>query len=108
MNRNLVAQARKQLLRRGRALLRAAQAGTGAAGRVDALGAIDDAELTELQEIHAALERIERGIFGRCEECQSEIDDERLARTPWQRQCSPCEGAEIAAEAESGETRVSA
>jgi hypothetical protein len=108
MKRNLVAQARKQLLRRGRALLRAAQAGTGAAGRADALGAIDEAELTELQEIHAALERIERGIFGRCEECQSDIDDERLARSPWQRRCSPCSGAEIAADAESRETRVSA
>ena len=108
MNRNLVAQARKQLLRRGRALLRAAQAGTGAAGRSDALGAIDEAELSELQEIHAALERIERGIFGRCEECQSEIDDARLERVPWQRRCSPCSGDEIVAGAAGAESRASA
>lgn len=92
MNRNLVAAARKQLLRRGRALLRAAQAGVGFASRPDALGAIAEAELTELQEIHAALERIERGIFGRCEDCQADIDPERLARVPWERLCSSCRG----------------
>jgi Prokaryotic dksA/traR C4-type zinc finger len=90
MNRNLVAQARKQLLRRGRALLRAAQAGIGAPVRPDALGAMQDAELDELQEIHAALERIERGIFGRCDDCQAEIEEERLERVPWERTCSAC------------------
>ncbi|HKE16559.1 MAG TPA: TraR/DksA C4-type zinc finger protein [Kofleriaceae bacterium] len=112
MNRNLVAQARKQLLRRGRALLRAAQAGTAASARPDALGAIDEAELTELQEIHAALERIERGIFGRCEECQGDIEDERVERVPWERRCDACRGEELAegaeAEAEANETRATA
>ena len=108
MNRNLVAQARKQLLRRGRALLRAAQAGLGAPVRPDALGAMQDAELDELQEIHAALERIERGIFGRCEECQTEIDDARLQRAPWQRRCTPCAGDELVAEAPGREDRASA
>jgi DnaK suppressor protein len=107
MNRNLVAQARKQLLRRGRALLRAAQAGTAAASRPDALGAIDEAELSELQEIHAALERIERGIFGRCEECQGDIGEGRIARVPWERCCAPCRGDE-AGEVVAGETRASA
>jgi RNA polymerase-binding transcription factor DksA len=112
MNRNLVAQARKQLLRRGRALLRAAQAGTAASGRTDALGAINEAELAELQEIHAALERIERGIFGRCDECQGDIEDERVARVPWERRCEACRGDEVVegaeAEAEAAETRATA
>jgi Prokaryotic dksA/traR C4-type zinc finger len=93
MNRNLVAQARKQLLRRGRALLRAAaKTGNGAAAPTDALGAIGDAELTELQEIHAALERIERGIFGRCEDCQADIEADRVETLPWERRCAACRG----------------
>jgi hypothetical protein len=90
MNRTLVATARKQLLRRGRALLRAAQAGAGAVARPDALGAMGEAELAELQGIHAALERIERGIFGRCEECQEQIAEERLERIPWEHLCGDC------------------
>lgn len=88
MNRNLIATARKQLLRRGRALLRAAQAG----GRPDAIGALGQTELTELQEIHAALERIERGIYGRCEDCQSALDEERIQGAPWARRCPTCDG----------------
>src|SRR6266545_2595505 len=90
MNRSLVASARKQLLRRGRALLRAAQAGAGAGPRPNALRAMSEAEVAELQEIHAALERIERGIFGRCEECQADIDEERLVRVPWEQLCGAC------------------
>jgi hypothetical protein len=99
MNRTLVAAARKQLLRRGRALLRAAQAGAGVSSRPNALGAIAEAELVELQEIHAALERIERGIFGRCEDCQADIDEDRLERLPWERHCSSCRGEPVTAEA---------
>ena len=98
MNRTLVATARKQLLRRGRALLRAAQAGAGAVARPDALGAMGETELAELQEIHAALERIERGIFGRCEQCQGPIDDEVIQRRPWERRCIPCRGDATSAE----------
>jgi hypothetical protein len=88
MNRNLVATARKQLLRRGRALLRAAQAG---GARPDAIGALGQAELTELQEIHSALERIERGIYGRCEGCHSDLEEEQIQRAPWARRCTTCD-----------------
>ena len=94
MNRNLVAQARKQLLRRGRALLRAAQS---PGSRPDSLGSMAEPELTQLQEIHAALERIERGIFGRCEECQGSIAESEVERTPWERCCSACRGDEAPA-----------
>jgi RNA polymerase-binding transcription factor DksA len=105
MNRNLVATVRKQLLRRGRALLRAAQVG---AGRPNALGAMAEAELTELQEIHAALERIERGIFGRCEDCQNGIEEERFERVPWERRCGGCRGEPLSVEnRESREDRAS-
>jgi DnaK suppressor protein len=51
-------------------------------------------ELAELREIHAALERIERGIFGHCEDCQAAIEEERLELVPWERRCAPCRGAE--------------
>ncbi|HLU65308.1 MAG TPA: TraR/DksA C4-type zinc finger protein [Kofleriaceae bacterium] len=93
MNRTQVAAARKKLLRRGRALLR----GSRAAGGTDALGAMAEPELTELREIHAALERIERGIFGRCEDCQGAIEDDHLEEVPWERRCAPCRGQEAAA-----------
>lgn len=92
MNRGLVASARKQLLRRGRALLRGAQ------GRPDALGQLGDAQVAELREIHAALERIERGIFGRCESCQATVEDERLEHLPWERNCATCRGEELLAD----------
>jgi DksA/TraR C4-type zinc finger protein len=89
MNRGLVASARKKLLRRGRALLRGSQ------GRPDALGAMAEDDVAELREIHAALERIERGIFGRCDDCQALIEDERLETVPWERSCAGCRGEEL-------------
>ena len=89
MNRTLVAAARKKLLRRGRAMLRSAQA-SGAGG--PALGGMNEPQLTELREIHAALERIERGIFGRCDSCQGAIEEASLEATPWERDCMVCRG----------------
>jgi len=86
MNRNVAATARKQLLRRGRALLRAAQGGSAVAGSQGLAGP----EMAELQEIHAALERIERGIFGRCEDCQGDIEEAWIERSPWDRLCAAC------------------
>lgn len=109
MNRGLVASARKKLLRRGRALLRGAAhrvsprdpvSGSGsdrpggAHGRPDALGGMAEADVAELREIHAALERIERGIFGRCDGCQALVEEERLELVPWERHCAPCRGEE--------------
>lgn len=93
MNRGLVASARKKLLRRGRALLR------GAHGRPDALGQMADADVAELREIHAALERIERGIFGRCDGCQAPIEEERLEHMPLERDCAACRGDELVTDA---------
>jgi hypothetical protein len=92
MNRGLVASARKKLLRRGRALLR------GAHGRPDAIGQMADADVAELREIHAALERIERGIFGRCDGCQASIEEERLEQIPLERHCVTCRADDLLAE----------
>ena len=42
------------------------------------------------EEIAAALDRIERGTFGRCEECGKEIPRERLNALPYTRHCVAC------------------
>jgi RNA polymerase-binding transcription factor DksA len=43
-----------------------------------------------LEEITLALERIDRGTFGRCEECQGPIPRERLRELPYTRFCVTC------------------
>lgn len=43
-----------------------------------------------LEEVNAALERIEQGTFGRCENCQQPISEERLEAVPYARYCLPC------------------
>ena len=43
-----------------------------------------------LQEIDEALERIEKGTFGRCEECNSVIPKARLQALPYTRYCVAC------------------
>lgn len=92
--KSFTSRARKTLLRRGRAILRlrtdyadGAKTGEGP----DYLAGLSDAERHELEEIHAALERIERGIFGRCEVCGCDIDRERLGARPSLRNCAPCD-----------------
>jgi RNA polymerase-binding transcription factor DksA len=40
-----------------------------------------------LTEINDALDRIEKGTFGRCEECGKEIPRERLNAVPYARYC---------------------
>ena len=93
-NRSFVAGARKTLLKRGRALLRAAQTTRTASEDVpDYLAALSDDERGELEEIHAALERIECGRFGRCEICTDAMAEASLENTPWRRACTKCEMA---------------
>jgi RNA polymerase-binding protein DksA len=43
-----------------------------------------------LEEIAAALERIEQGKFGPCENCGKEISKERLRAVPYARFCIDC------------------
>jgi RNA polymerase-binding protein DksA len=40
--------------------------------------------------INDALERIEQGTFGRCQECHKEISRERLNALPYTRYCIQC------------------
>jgi RNA polymerase-binding transcription factor DksA len=43
-----------------------------------------------LQEVIGALDRIEKGTYGFCENCQKEIDIERLRANPSARNCIKC------------------
>ncbi|MCP4445578.1 MAG: hypothetical protein GY811_09600 [Myxococcales bacterium] len=84
--------ARKTLLRRGRDLLRSASKGKKAKS-LDVMEMLDPGQRAELASIHLALERIERGIFGACEDCSERISEERLSETPWNLKCSHCQMA---------------
>lgn len=43
-----------------------------------------------LHEIDGALERIDKGSYGRCESCRAQIPAERLDARPVARQCMDC------------------
>jgi RNA polymerase-binding protein DksA len=54
---------------------------------VDALG--NEARV-EIRKISAALQRMEAGDFGICEECGTEIESGRIAAYPYARECIDC------------------
>ena len=45
---------------------------------------------TVLNEIEAALRRLDDGSYGRCLTCGAEVEDDRLAREPTTGYCSAC------------------
>jgi RNA polymerase-binding protein DksA len=49
-----------------------------------------ETEEQRLEEIAAALKRIEDGTFGACQECHREISPERLRAVPYARLCIDC------------------
>lgn len=49
--------------------------------------AIRDREYAKLRRIDAALERIEEGTYGHCEDCDEEIGLKRLENQPWAELC---------------------
>jgi RNA polymerase-binding protein DksA len=51
---------------------------------------LEDAEAEHLAHIDAALERIEDGTFGICENCGKPIQRERLEAMPWVTLCIDC------------------
>ena len=68
----------------------------------EALAAGDDARLqvtrslfmaaeAALQEINAALARLDHGTYGTCERCHQPIPIERLEVLPTSRSCTPCQ-----------------
>jgi DnaK suppressor protein len=49
-----------------------------------------DVAPSEMEEITAALRRIEQGTWGRCEACQGAIGWQRLRAMPETRRCTAC------------------
>jgi len=54
---------------------------------------LDEKERELLSTIHFALEKIERGIFGICDDCSERISEERLEEQPWDLRCEACASA---------------
>lgn len=44
-------------------------------------------ELSKLRSIEIALEKVEDGTYGYCEECDEEIPEKRLTNQPWSSLC---------------------
>jgi len=53
------------------------------------LGLVENEERL-IEEVNAALTRIDQGIFGRCEACRDEISGDRLQALPQARHCIRC------------------
>lgn len=52
---------------------------------------LSDSERSMLKDIQEALERIEDGSYGVCQECEEPINAKRLDAIPWARLCVPCQ-----------------
>lgn len=57
----------------------------------DLLYEMTDVEQQTLDHIEAALRKIEKGVFGRCEVCGTQIPRQRLDVMPWARNCVFCQ-----------------
>jgi RNA polymerase-binding protein DksA len=66
-----------------------ADLGTDAFEQEFTLSLVENEEHT-LTEISEALDRIQKGSFGRCEECHKEIGKPRLQALPFARHCVEC------------------
>lgn len=56
--------------------------------------AIADIKRRELEEMDAALRRLEDGLYGVCSVCEEDIDEQRLKAMPFATTCVRCKGAE--------------
>jgi RNA polymerase-binding transcription factor DksA len=56
----------------------------------DVLMRLSERETQELHEVDAALDRLAKGTWGRCEQCQAEIAARRMDALPQARTCSNC------------------
>ena len=65
-----------------------AAAAEGGAIPLDSLGASEHHRLTDIAD---AIDRIDQGRYGMCEECGGVIERGRLEAVPWARRCFSCE-----------------
>lgn len=54
------------------------------------LEAVDESARSELRQIERALERLEAGTYGLCEQCGKRIGAERLRVVPYATRCRDC------------------
>jgi RNA polymerase-binding transcription factor DksA len=54
------------------------------------LQAVDEFARSELKQIERALERLEAGTYGQCDECGGAISVERLRAVPYSTHCRNC------------------
>jgi DnaK suppressor protein len=54
------------------------------------LARLTDAQRREVGQIDAALARVAEGAYGRCVDCEQEIDPRRLAALPYALLCTEC------------------
>ena len=66
-----------------------ADSGQATAERTEALGIVETLR-SQLAEVIAALDRLERGTYGRCDRCGNEIPEARLEAVPAARLCVSC------------------
>jgi DnaK suppressor protein len=52
-----------------------------------------DRKFYQLRNARAALRRIQKGSFGRCQQCDEDIHPKRLAAVPWASCCIRCQEA---------------
>jgi DnaK suppressor protein len=57
--------------------------------------AIDESFDVKLQEVNAALQRMEQGTYGVCDMCENQIPYERLEALPWTAYCVDHAGAAV-------------
>ncbi len=55
--------------------------------------ALRDKDLAHLQDVEAALARIDDGTYGVCVDCGRPVAPERLAALPWAARCIDCQAA---------------
>jgi DnaK suppressor protein len=67
-------------------------------GAADLLEILGEREVSELREIVRAVDKIDAGVYGRCEECGEPIAQGRILALPYARHCVRCAG-ELEAEA---------
>lgn len=56
----------------------------------EVLSSLDDSLTEELRQIENALQRIEKGEYGKCESCGEEISIKRLKAVPQASRCIKC------------------
>ncbi len=52
---------------------------------------LEQAEIGEINQIDAAIERIERGEYGTCLDCGESVSDRRLEHSPFVARCIVCQ-----------------